>query len=230
MGPAVVRCECVLDHVLVEVGVADREHDGLDLVRRAVDRPVLPVQRERVRPDGLPIRMSASSVNGSKPVTRIFRTPGANRVLVMPREVYSRDRISPARSVVPRPKRGCHCLSARAIERRAQYRPRSSVAGKASDPFRRVLGSVGRRTPEGFALRVRRGLARPAGWDRAEQAGEQGDLAVEAGRRRISAGTDGPLVDAVVETLLLDRPVRTGRGIRWPEGWLERSERRTGPP
>lgn len=90
-----------------------------------------PSSESAFAPDGLPIRMSASSVNGSNPVTSTLRTPPENRLLVIPREVYSRDLISAARPVSDRPNRGVHWRNAFAIEIRAQYSPRSSVAGSS---------------------------------------------------------------------------------------------------
>ena len=81
--------------------------------------------------------MSASSVNGSKPVTRIFCTPAANRVLVIRR--------TEGEVRLPLPEGEGH-RDARPVEA-------AVVGGGECVGLRlRVLRAVGRRTPESFAL------------------------------------------------------------------------------
>ena len=225
----VVRCERVLDHVLVEVGVADREHDGLDLVRLAVDRPALSVQRERVRtgrvadPD---VRIERERVEpGHQDLPYAGREPGARDAaggVFEGSDQVGAFRRTEAEVGLPLAQGQGHG-DARPVQ--------AAVIGgwEGVGSVGRVLGAMGRRTPEGFALRVDESCGGLPVGDRAEQAVEERHLAVEAGaaedlgRDRRAAG------DAVVETLLLDRP---GDGLveaAGERGRLDGSERRTGP-
>ncbi len=157
-------------------------------------------------PDGLPIRMSASSVNGSNPVTRTFRTPGENRVLVIPREAYSSDadqfrafRRTDCEARLPLAKCQCH---------RDACPVQTAVVGGRAGRRRRRPGVVRDASPYARAPRLGRGSTSSGGLaarHRAEQPAEQLHLLVEPGpaqdlgRYRRSTG------DAPAEALLLDR-------------------------
>ena len=201
---AIVRSERVLDHVLVEVGVPNREDDGLYFVRLAVHLPTLPVEAERVRtgrvadPD---VRVEGERVEaGDQDLLYSGTEPAAGDPAG--RVLEAADQLGALRSTEVE----AGLPLAQGKRHRDAGPVQAAVIGGGESGCRlRVLSTVGGSTPEHLALDAYQRAGRGPVRDRAEQVAEERDLAIEPGAGQDLGRYGRAAGDAVVEALLLDR-------------------------